>query len=56
MKINSKGVLIISIIWIIGSPIWLFWIGNTAMGIVWLCVGIIALIGALIRRKKEKNE
>jgi hypothetical protein len=56
MKTNSKGVLIISIIWIIGSPIWFFWVGNTAMAVMWLCVGIIALISALIRSKKEKNK
>jgi uncharacterized membrane protein HdeD (DUF308 family) len=56
MKTNSKGVLVISIILIIGTPIWLFLVGNTAMGIMWLCVGIIALISALIRRKKEKNK
>jgi hypothetical protein len=54
MKINSKGVLVLSIIWIIGSLIF-FWVDNTAMGVICLCVGIIGLISAVIRRKKEKN-
>lgn len=50
---SSTGILILGIIWIFVSSLW-FWAENTAMGIIWLCVGIIELIIALIRRNKEK--
>lgn len=51
---NSTGNLVLAIIWILASPLW-FWAENTAMGIIWLCVGIIELIIGLIRRNKEKK-
>ena len=53
MSIN--GTLILSIIWILTSPVWLFVVENTAVGIIWLCGGIIELIIALIRRNKKKK-
>ena len=51
---SSKGTLILGIIWIILSPAW-FWAENAVMGIIWLCVGVIEVIIALIRRNKEKK-
>lgn len=54
---SSKGILILAIIWILGSLLWFLGIDNTAMGIVWLCAGIVELIIAWIRRNKEmKNK
>lgn len=51
---NSTGNLILAMIWIITSPLWV-WAENTAMGIIWLCAGIIELIISLIRHNKEKK-
>lgn len=51
---NSKGILILAITWIILSPAW-FGAENPVMGIIWLCAGVTELIIALIRRNKEKK-
>ena len=51
---NSKGIMILGIIWILLSPLW-FWAENTAMGIIWLCAGIIELLIALIRHNNGKK-
>lgn len=51
---SSTGNLILAIIWILTSLLW-FFVKNTAMGIIWLCAGIAALIVALIRCNKEKK-
>lgn len=53
---SSNGSLILSIIWIPTSLIWFFAVENTAVGIIWLCGGIVELIIALIRRNKEKSK
>lgn len=53
MSIN--GILILSIIWILTSPVWFFVTENTIVGMIWLCGGIVELIIALIRRNKEKK-
>ena len=53
---SSTGIIILGITWILLSPLW-FWAENTAMGIIWLCAGIIELIIVLIRcNKKKKNK
>lgn len=52
---SSNGILVLSMIWILTSPIWFFVIENTAVGIIWLCGGIVELIIALIRRSNEKK-
>ncbi len=52
---SCNGILILSITWILVSLVWFFAIENTAVGIVWLCGGIVELIIALIRRNKEKK-
>lgn len=51
---SSTGILILGIMWILASPLW-FWAENNEMGIIWLCVGIIELIIALIRINKAKK-
>ena len=51
---SNTGTLILGIMWILLSLLW-FWAENSAMGIIWLCVGIIELTIALIRRSKEKK-
>ncbi|MEE0265915.1 MAG: hypothetical protein UD936_09855 [Acutalibacteraceae bacterium] len=52
---NSKGILILAIMWIILSPVVWFWAENTALGIIWLCAGVAGLIIALIKCNKEKK-
>lgn len=51
---SSKGIFILAITWLVLSVVW-FWAENTAMGIIWLCAGVVELIIALIRRNKEKK-
>lgn len=51
---SIKGNLILGLMWIALSLLW-FWAENSTMGIIWLCVGIMELIIALIRRNKEKK-
>ncbi len=55
MKTSSKALFILSITWIILSLIWFLWIKNTMMGVIWLCLGIVELIIAIISKKKEQN-
>lgn len=56
MKVNSKGCLIVAIIWILTSLVWFLFVKNIAIGIVWLLCGIIELFFALVMRFKEKKE
>ncbi len=51
---SSKGMILLGIMWILASPLW-FWAENAALGIIWLCAGIIELIIALIRRNNNKK-
>lgn len=51
-KMNSKGNLILSMIWIILSLLWFFWIKNMMLGIIWLCAGVFELIVFLVRTNK----
>lgn len=51
---SSKGMILLGIMWILASPLW-FWAENTAVGIIWLCAGIIELIIALIKRNNNKK-
>ena len=52
---SYNGILILSITWLLLSLVWFFAIENTAVGIIWLCAGIVELIIALIKRNKEKK-
>ena len=51
---RSKGIFILAITWIVISLFW-FWAENIALGIIWLCAGVIKLFIALVRRSKEKK-
>ena len=51
---RSKGIFILAITWIVISLFW-FWAENIALGIIWLCGGVIELFIALVRRSKEKK-
>ncbi len=55
MKISSKALFILSITWIVVSLIWFIWVKNTAIGVIWLCLGIVELIVAIIKKKKEQK-
>ena len=48
---SSRGIFILAITWIVMSPFW-FWAENIALGIIWLCGGVIELFIALVRRSK----
>ena len=39
---SSRGIFILAITWIVMSPFW-FWAENIALGIIWLCGGVIEL-------------
>ena len=51
---SSRGIFILAITWIVMSPFWC-WAENIALGIIWLCGGVIELFIALVRRSKEKK-
>ena len=51
---SSRGIFILAITWIVMSPFW-FWAENIALGIIWLCGGVIELFIALVRRSREKK-
>lgn len=55
MKHSSRAYFILSITFIIISLLWFVWVENTFLGLIWLCLGIVELIVALISRKKEKK-
>ena len=51
---SSRGIFILAITWIVLSLFW-FLAENIALGIIWLCVGVIELFIVLVRRSKEKK-
>ena len=51
---SSRGIFILAITWIVMSLFW-FWAENIALGIIWLCGGVIELFITLVRRSKEKK-
>lgn len=55
MKVGYKGCLILGVIWLLVSLIWVLWIENIALGMVWLLCGMIELVIAFVMRYKEKN-
>ena len=56
MKTSSRGFFILSITWIMVSLLWFLWIKNAMIGVIWLCLGIVELIIAIISKKKEQQE
>ena len=55
MKTSSKSFFILSITWIAVSLLWFLWIKNTALGVIWLCLGMVELIISIIAKKKEQK-
>jgi len=55
MKTGSKALFILSATWIIVSLLWFLWIKSTAIGIIWLGLGIVELMIAIIRKRKEQK-
>ena len=56
MKLSSTGCFILAITWLLVSLLWFFWVKNTAIGIVWLIVGIVEMVIAFIMHHKEKRK
>lgn len=56
MKTSSTGCFILSVVWILVSLLWFLWVKNTAIGIIWLCIGIAELMIAFALRTKEKRK
>lgn len=54
IKLSSKGCFILTVTLILISLIW-FWAENAALGILWMCCGIVELIIGLVKRNKEKE-
>ena len=55
MKTSSKALFMLSATWMIVSLLWFLWVKNAAIGITWLCLGIVELMIAIIRKKKEQK-
>ena len=49
---SSRGIFILAITWIVMSPFW-FWAENIALGIIWLCGGVISEMQQ--REEKQVN-
>ena len=56
MKTGSRGLFILAITWMVVSFIWFFWVKNTAIGVIWLCLGMVELMIAFISKKKEQKK
>lgn len=56
MKMSSKGCFILSVVWILVSLIWFLWVKNTAIGLIWLCIGIVEFLVAAVLRFKENRK
>jgi hypothetical protein len=52
---NARGYYILAIAWILVSLFWFFWEKNIAMGAIWLGVGLIELVIAILHDKKSKR-
>ena len=55
-KTKSKAVFIIAITWILVSLMWFFIADNNFIGIVWLIVGLVELVIAIMMQVKESKE
>ena len=52
---SSRGIFILAITWIVMSPFW-FWAENIALGIIWLCGGVIELFIASETQQREEKQ
>lgn len=55
MKTGSTGLFILAVTWIVVSLLWFLWVKNTAIGVIWLGIGVFELIISLIQKKKEQK-
>ena len=56
MKLSSTGCFVLAVTWLLVSLLWFLWVKNTAIGIVWLIVGVAELAIAFIMHHKEKRK
>ena len=56
MKLSSTGCFVLAVTWLLVSLLWLLWVKNTAIGVVWLIVGAVELAIAFVMRHKEKRK
>lgn len=54
MKLSSTGCFILAGTWLLVSLLWFFWVKNTAVGVVWLIIGVVELVIAFIMHHKGK--
>jgi len=55
MRTGSTGLFILAITWLAVSLLWFLWVKNTAIGVIWLGIGVFELIISLIKKKKEEK-
>ena len=53
MKMRSTGLFILAVTWLIVSLLWFLWVKNTAIGVIWLTIGIVTLIIAFVNKKQK---
>lgn len=56
MKLSSTGCFVLAVTWLLVSLLWFLWVKNTAIGVVWLIVGVVELAIAFVMRHKEKRK
>jgi len=54
MKIGGTSFFALSILWILVSLLWFFWVKSTVIGVIWLIIGIVQLAIALVSRNRKK--
>lgn len=55
MKNSSRNHLVLGVNFIISSLLWFQWVKNIPMGVIWVYIGLVEFLVALIRKKKEKK-
>ena len=56
MKRSSTGCFILAVTWVLVSLLWFFWVKSTAIGVVWLIIGVVELVIAFLMRHKDKRK
>ena len=56
MKTNPRAMLIMAMTYFLVSLIWFFFVQNTAIGVIWLFVGIVHLIIAIYFKKGKQGK
>lgn len=55
MKVSSRGLFILAVTWMVVSLLWFLWVKDAVIGIIWLFLGLVELVIAFIRKKKENK-